>query len=83
MAYRIKEIREKLLKYMATITMGEADVHQLTYPDYNQVASAVRTALQNVANDIDAKDFCEFMRAFETPALTLIKKQEHKSSRFI
>ena len=69
----LKKLKEELIAYIATV---HEDIDQLTYPDYNIVTSAVRTALSNIANDSVSKDFCEFMSAFEDPALKLVKKQE-------
>ncbi len=69
---KLKELKENLTAYITTI---HKDVHQLTYPDYNKVNSVVRTALNNIANDPNSKDFCEFVSEFEDPAIELINTQ--------
>ena len=69
----LKNLKEELIAYIATV---HANVDQLTYSDYNKVTSVVRTALNSIANDPDGKDFYEFMKVFEDPALKLVKEQE-------
>lgn len=72
----LKEIKERLTDYMNSLAaMSHSDVLQLTYPDHNKVKAAVSTALQNIASEPYGKVFCEFINAFDEPALELINKQ--------
>lgn len=73
----LKELKEKISEYVASITSGQVNVSQLTYSDYNAVSSAVRVALNNVASDPSAKEFSSFMLSIEEPAFAITTKQEH------
>lgn len=70
----LKELKRELVEYISTI---HGDVHKLTYPDYNKVSSAVRSALHNIASDSYGKEFFSLLSAYEEPTLELIKNQEH------
>lgn len=67
------DLKKELTAYIASL---HVDVDKVSYPDYSQVTSAVKTALNNIANDPDGKLFYDFMSAYDNPALELKKKQE-------
>ena len=67
------DLKKELTAYIASL---HVDVDKVSYPDYSQVTTAVKTALNNIANDPDGKLFYDFMSAYDNPALELIKKQE-------
>ena len=68
------DLKKELTAYIASL---HVDVDKVSYPDYSQVTTAVKTALNNIANDPDGKLFYDFMSAYDNPALELIKKQEN------
>ena len=70
---QLMELKKKLDAYIATV---HENVDKVSYPDYSQVTSAVKTALNNISNDPYGKLFYDFMSAYDNPALELIKKQE-------
>lgn len=69
----LQDVKKELTAYIASL---HVDVDKVSYPDYSQVTTAVKTALNNIANDPDGKFFYDFMSAYDNPALELIKKQE-------
>ena len=68
------DLKKELKAYIASL---HVDVDKVSYPDYSQVTTAVKTALNNIANDPDGKLFYDFMSAYDNPALKLVKKPEH------
>lgn len=71
----LKKLKEALVNYLESRTLPKSEVLQLTYPDYNKVNSAVRTALQNIVSESYGNEFSEFMNSFENPGNELIKSQ--------
>ena len=82
----LKKLKEKLIAFIETTP---TDVHQLEYPDYSRVSSAVRATLKNIASDSYGKEFYEFMITFKEPSIAIIKNQpdlfvnENLSKRYV